>query len=102
MQLLQENLRTTLSDPLGLENNSLFSPFTATSVACISSQAGVELELQLPTYTTAMPDLSHSCNLNLSLQQCWILYPLNGARDQTRILMDISWVFNLLNHNGNS
>ena len=42
------------------------------------------------------------CDLHHSLQQCWILNPLCEARDQTRILMDTSWVWNLLSHNGNS
>ena len=40
-------------------------------------------ELQLPAYTkaTAMPDLSHICNLDHSSQQRWILNPLSRARD---------------------
>ena len=43
---------------------------------------GVESELQLPAYVTAiaMQDLSH------------ILNPLSQARDQTQIRMDTSWV----------
>ena len=55
---------------------------------------GVKLELQLLVYTTAaaMPDLSHICNLHHSSQQRQILNPLNGARDRTRVLRDISWV----------
>ena len=55
---------------------------------------GVESELQLPDYVTATatPDPSHICNLHYSSQQCHILNPLSKARDQTRILMDISWV----------
>ena len=50
----------------------------------------VKSELQLPAYTTvtAMPDLSHICNLGRSLWQCQILYPLSKARDRTCILMD--------------
>ena len=50
---------------------------------------GVKLELQLPTYTTAiaMPDLSRVCDLHHSSQQCWILNPLSKARDGTRNLM---------------
>ena len=65
---------------------------------------GVELELQLPAYTTnsAMPDPSCICNLHHSLKQCQILSPLREARDGTRILMDASWVHNSLNHNRNS
>ena len=44
---------------------------------------GVELELQLLTYTTAtvMPDLSHVCDLHLSSWECRILNPLSKARD---------------------
>ena len=41
---------------------------------------------------TATWDLSHVCNLNLSSQQRQILNPLSKARDQTRILMDTSWI----------
>ena len=55
---------------------------------------GVWLELQLPAYTiaTAMPDLSHVFNLHHSSWQCWTLNPLRKAGDQTRILMDTSWI----------
>ena len=65
---------------------------------------GVEKELQLMAYAavTAMPGLSHICNLHLSSCQCQILNPLSEARDQTQILMDISRVLNPLNHNGDS
>ena len=50
---------------------------------------GVELELQLLAYATAtaMPDLSHVCNLHHSSQQRWILNPPSEARDQTHVLM---------------
>ena len=43
---------------------------------------GVELELQLPAYTTvtAMPDLSSICNLCHSLQQHRILNPPSEAQ----------------------
>ena len=57
---------------------------------------GVESELQLLAYTTAMPDPSHICNLHQ------ILNPLRDARDQTQILMDTSQGLNPLSHNGNS
>jgi len=55
---------------------------------------GIELELQLPAYTTATPtrDLSHICDLHHSSQQCQILKPLSKAMDQTCILMDSSQV----------
>ena len=46
---------------------------------------GVESELQPLAYAiaTAMPDLSHTCNLHHSSQQCQILNPLMEARDRT-------------------
>ena len=55
---------------------------------------GVEMELQLPAYTTvtAMPDPSHIYKLHQSTQQCWILNPLNGATDQMHVFMDSSQV----------
>ena len=53
-----------------------------------------KLELQLLAYAsaTAMRDPWHVCNLHPSSQQHQIFNPLSKARDQTRILMDISWV----------
>ena len=64
----------------------------------------VKLELQLPAYTpaTAMPDLSHVCDLHHSSRQRWILNPLSEAQDRTCILMDAIWVLNLLSNHGNS
>ena len=55
---------------------------------------GVQLELQLPAYTTARATqvLSCICNLCCSLQECWILNPLSKARDQTLILTDTTQV----------
>ena len=55
---------------------------------------GVELELQLSTYTTAIvtQHLNHVCDLTPSPQQCWILNPLSKARARTRILMVTSQV----------
>ena len=54
----------------------------------------VELELQLPAYTTATATRDWNCVLNLhhSSWQCRILTPLSKARDGTRVLMDTSWV----------
>ena len=51
---------------------------------------GVEVELQLLAYitATAMPDLSHICNLRHSSWRHWILNPLSEARDRTHVLMD--------------
>ena len=51
---------------------------------------GVESELQLLACATAtaMPDLSHVCNLHYSSRQCLILNPLSKAGDQSCILMD--------------
>ena len=66
---------------------------------------GVESELQQLAYATAtaiaMPDPRHDCDLHHSSLQCQILDPLNGARDQTFILMDTSQIFLPLSHNGN-
>ena len=55
---------------------------------------GVELELQPLAYTTAtaMPDLSHICNLHQSVQQRRILNPLSKAKDRTYVLMDNRFV----------
>ena len=64
---------------------------------------GVESEQQLPAYATAtaMPDLSHVCNLHHSSWQHLILNPLSETRDRTHILMDTSQVCNPLSHKGN-
>ena len=55
---------------------------------------GVKSKLQLQAYTTATAprDPSCTCNLLYSSRQPRILNPLSGARDQTQILMDTSWV----------
>jgi len=47
------------------------------------SRLEVELELQLPAYTTptVTPDPSHVCDLHHNLQQGQILNPLSGTRD---------------------
>ena len=54
----------------------------------------VELELQLPAYTTAtaMGNLSYICDLHHSSWQHQIIYPQSEARDQTHVLVDTSWV----------
>ena len=54
------------------------------------SGLGVELELQLPAYTTATATLdpSRTCDLRYSLQQCWILNPLSKVKDRTHILRE--------------
>ena len=58
------------------------------------TRLGVELELQLMAYATAiaMPDLSHVCDLHHSSWQCWILNPLSKARDWTHVLMATSQI----------
>ena len=63
---------------------------------------GVELELQLPVYTTAtaIMNLSRICDLHHSLQQHWILNLISEARNRICILMDISQVLNSLSQNG--
>ena len=65
---------------------------------------GVELELQLPAYTTATatPDPSHICSLHHSSWQRWILNPLNETRNQAHILRDTGWILNPLSQDGNS
>ena len=51
---------------------------------------GVESELKMVVYTTAMatPGPSHICKLHCSLQKCRILNPLSEAGDPTRILTE--------------
>ena len=58
------------------------------------SRIGVELELQLPAYTTAaaMQDSSLVCDLHHSSRQHQILNPLSEARDRTCILMDTNQI----------
>ena len=55
---------------------------------------GIELELRLPAYTTAIAtqDLSCICDLHHTSWQCQIPKPLTKARDRTRICMDTSWI----------
>ena len=63
---------------------------------------GVELELQLLAYTTAMPGLSSVCNLYHSSWQCWILNPLSGAKIEPTSSGILVGFLVLLSHNGNS
>jgi len=51
---------------------------------------GIELELQLPAYTTAMetPEPSCVCNLHHSSQEHQIFNPLSKARDWTFIFAE--------------
>ena len=58
------------------------------------SRLGVELELELPAYSTAiaMPDPSCVCNLHHSSWQRQILNPLSKPRDETCVLMDTSQI----------
>ena len=65
----------------------LFCLYKAAPAGYVSSQAGVELELQLPAYAKATWDPSHVCDLYHSSWQCLIPDPLKKARDQTFILM---------------
>ena len=59
-----------------------------------ASRLGIELELQLPAYTTARAkwDLSPICDLYNSSQKCQIPDPLRQARDRTWIHMDTSLI----------
>ena len=59
---------------------------------------GVQLELQLPTYTTATATVepSHICNLRCTFWQHQILHSLSKARNRTRFLMHASLVLNPL------
>ena len=52
---------------------------------------GVELELQVPAYTTdtAMQDLSQVCDLHHSSKQHRVLNPLIEAKDRAHVLMDM-------------
>ena len=85
------------------QTNSFFPPFSGPHLRHMEiPRLGVEVELQLPAYTTATAtqELSRVWDLCHSLRQCWI-NTLRGARDQTCILMDTSWACNLLSHNRN-
>ena len=55
---------------------------------------GAEMELQLPTYTTATvtPDPSLVCDLHHRSWPHWILNPPSEARDGTGVLIDTSQI----------
>ena len=59
----------------------LFNLFRAVPIA----YGGCKARGQIGAYATAtaIPDLSHICDLHHSSWQCWILKPLSKARDQT-------------------
>ena len=65
---------------------------------------GVELELQLPAYTTATatPDLGCVFDLCQSSRQRRILNPLSEARERACTLTDTGQVLNPLSHDRNS
>ena len=65
----------------------------AARVAYGSSHARGRIRAASGAYTTATAtmDPSHICDLCHSLQQCWVLNPVNEARNRTRILMVPMW-----------
>ena len=98
VKLLEENIIRKLFDI----NHSYIDIFIFLSFVFLGPhpqqmevpRLGVELEVQPLAYAraTAMPDPSSVCDLHHSSQQRRILNPLRKARDQTRILVDPSWV----------
>ena len=60
-----------------------FCLFRAAPTAHGGSQATGPIGAVATAYTTAMWDLSRSCDLHHCSWQCWILNPLSEARDQT-------------------
>ena len=74
----------------------IFFLFRAISVVYGSSQDRGQIG------ATAIPDRSCICKLNHSGRPHQNLNPLSKAQDQTRILMNTSWVLNLLSNNRNS
>ena len=54
---------------------------------------GVELELQMPAYATAIARGDPSCICKLqSSQQSWTPDPLSKAKDLTHVLMGAGWI----------
>ena len=45
-----------------------------------------------PHHSHSNARLSCLCDLHLSSRKCWILNPLDKARNRTHVLMDASWV----------
>ena len=82
----------------------LFVIFAATPAAYTSSRARGHIRAAAEAYATAtaMPNLSHVCNLPRGMWPCWILNPPNEARVRTHNLVDTSPVLNPLSHNRNS
>ena len=66
--------------------------FWATPRAYEVPGLGVESELQLPAYATAIAGSEPYLQIYRNSQQHWILNTVSKARDQTHILMDASWV----------
>ena len=58
------------------------------------SRLGVDLELQLPAFTTATakPDPNHACDSYRISRQCQIPNPQSRAKDQTRVLMVLGFI----------
>ena len=100
------------ASPQGCELEGMSSPalffFPLLLEACLQHmevpRLGVELELQLPAYVTAIatPDLSHICDLHHSSWQQWALNPLSEVEDRTRILTETVLHPYPLSHNRNS
>ena len=64
--------------------------FKASPMAYWSSQA--RDRIGATATATAMPDMSHICDLHHSSRQRQIFKPLSKARDRTCVFMDTSWV----------
>ena len=73
-------------------NIYIYSLFKAAPWHMKVPRLGVELELQLPAYTTATQDPSHFCDLHCISWQCHALNPVRGAGDGTCVVRDTSQV----------
>ena len=67
-----------------------------------SSQARGQIGAAAASYRHSNTRSELLLRLHHSSWQCLVLNPLGKARDGTHVLMDTSWVGNLLSHNGNS